>query len=448
VEFETMFARLARASVLLTSVCFFSIMSWSGVASGDWVQRYNGPANGEDLASAIAVDNAGNVYVTGYSDRASWGLDYATIKYDSNGNQEWVRRYFSGPPFGGGRLQMPATIAVDSVGNTYVTGSSGGGASGFDYATIKYDTNGNRKWVRRYNGPGNGDDYPRAIAVDKAGNVYVTGFSDGGATRADSATIKYDTNGNRKWVKRYDQGHGQDVANAIAVDKAGNVYVSGMSSSEFATIKYDTNGNQKWMEHYKPANGLAGASAIAVDRAGNVYVTGSSGRFASSDIVTDYATIKYDTNGNRKWVKQYNGPAYGNDIARAIAVDLTGNVYVTGSSAGRISGFDYATIKYDTNGKLRWLKRYNEGDFPSGIAVDRVGNVYVTGSSNDYASDYVTIKYDTNGEQKWVKRYDGPASGNDSASAISVDKAGNVYVTGSTDGGASGSDYATIKLSP
>jgi len=76
--------------------------------------------------------------------------------------------------------------------------------------------------------------------------------------------------------------------------------------------------------------------------------------------------------------------------------------------------------------------------------VDKAGNVYVTGSSNDY----VTVKYDTNGEQKWVKRYDGPANGNDSPSAMAVDKAGNVYVTGSSDGGASGSDYATIKLSP
>jgi WD40 repeat protein len=438
---ETTYAGLSRAKFLLTSVFLFCILGWSGVALGDWGQRYNGPANGEDLASAMAVDNAGNVYVTGYSDRASWGLDYATIKYDSNGNQEWVRRYFSGPPFGGGRLQIPATIAVDSVGNVYVTGSSGGGASGFDYATIKYDTNGNRKWVRRYNGPGNGDDYPRAIAVDKAGNVYVTGSSDGGTTRVDCATIKYDTNGNRKWLKRYDEGY---VPSGIAVDKSGSVYVAGMSSSEFATIKYDTNGDQKWMKHYKPANGLAGASAIAVDRAGNVYVTGCSGRFASGDIVTDYATIKYDTNGNRKWVKQYNGPAYGNDLARAIAVDMAGNVYVTGYSAGRISGLDYATIKYDTNGKLRWLKRYNDGDVPSAMAVDKAGNVYVTGSSNDY----VTVKYDTNGEQKWVKRYDGPANGNDSPSAMAVDKAGNVYVTGSSDGGASGSDYATIKLSP
>jgi sugar lactone lactonase YvrE len=443
-----MFARLSRANVLLTSLLFFCILGWSGVALGGWVQRYNGPANGEDFPCAMAVDMAGNVYVAGYSDRGTWGLDYATIKYDTNGNQEWVKRYYCGPPFGGGRLLIPIAIAVDNAGNAYVTGSSGGGASGFDYVTIKYDTNGNRKWVRRYNGPGNSDDYPHAIAVDKAGNVYVTGFSDGGTTRVDWATIKYDTNGNRKWVKRYDQGHGQDVARAIAVDKDGNVYVSGTTSGEFATIKYDTNGNQKWMAHYKPANGLAGASAIAVDRAGNVYVTGSSVRVASFNMVTDYATIKYDTNGNQKWVKQYNGPAYGNDSATAVVVDMAGSVYVTGYSAGRISDFDYATIKYETNGNQKWLKRYNEGYVPSGIAVDKSGNVYVTGSSNDYASDYVTIMYDTNGEQKWVKRYDGPAGGNDSASAIAVDKAGNVYVTGSSDGGASGSDYATIKLSP
>jgi len=259
------------------------------------------------------------------------------------------------------------------------------------------------KWVARYNGPAYGFDYAKAIAVDSSGNVYVTGTSKGSDTGNDYATIKYNTNGKQLWVKRY-------------------------------------NG---------PAKKEDSASAIAVDSSGNVYVTGGSEGSGTSD---DYATIKYNTNGKQLWVKTYNGPAYGNDFAGAIAVDSSGNVYVTGSSSNRLSGYensDYATIKYNTNGKQLWVKRYNRvavgWNWASAIAVDSSGNVYVTGASYGTSYDYATIKYDTNGKQLWVKTYNGPAKKEDSASAIAVDSSGNVYVTGYSYGLDGTGDYTTIK---
>src|SRR5207248_794868 len=129
----------------------------------------NGPGNNTDQANAIAVDSAGNVYVTGLSFGSATGFDYATVKYDTNGNQLWVQRY-NGP---GNNTDQANAIAVDSAGNVYVTGSSFGSGSSLDYATIKYDTNGNQEWLQRYNGPGNGSDAARAIAIDAASNVYV-----------------------------------------------------------------------------------------------------------------------------------------------------------------------------------------------------------------------------------------------------------------------------------
>src|SRR5207245_295507 len=104
----------------------------------EWVARYNGPGNYEDKATAIALDAAGNVYVTGGSWGSGTDFDYATIKYDSNGNQLWVARYNSG---NGG--DSATAIAVDGAGNVYVTGWSSGGSTLIDYATIKYDSNGN-----------------------------------------------------------------------------------------------------------------------------------------------------------------------------------------------------------------------------------------------------------------------------------------------------------------
>ena len=146
----------------------------------------NGPGN-RDIAKAIAVDRLGNVYVTGHSDGSGTATDYATIKYDSSGNQLWVSRY-NGPVNSGDGAKA---IALDSTGNVYVTGYSFGSGTYTDYATVKYDTDGNEVWAARYNGPGNHHDQAQAIAVDSSGNVYVTGDSMGSGTYFDYATIKY-----------------------------------------------------------------------------------------------------------------------------------------------------------------------------------------------------------------------------------------------------------------
>ena len=80
---------------------------------------------------------------------------------------------------------------MDGSGNVYVTGRSYGSGTDYDYATLKYDPDGNQLWIQRYNGPGNALDEATAIAVDGAGNVYVTGFGSGSGTDYDYATLKY-----------------------------------------------------------------------------------------------------------------------------------------------------------------------------------------------------------------------------------------------------------------
>jgi hypothetical protein len=410
-----------------------------------WVRRYTGPGGG-GVACDIFVDDAGYVYVTGWTNGIGTATDYTSIKYYPSGDTAWVRRYN-----GLGNVRDdPAGLSVDRFGNVYVTGESGGNGTGGDYLTIKYNASGDSLWTSRYNGTGNDRDVAEDITVDDSGYIYVTGESYGGYTSSwDYVTIKYYSNGAICWLQRYNY-HDYEQALAIAVDRSGNVYVTGYSGGsssymDYATIKYKSNGDTAWVRRYNgPGNNYDWAFALAVDDSGNVYVTGES--FAGLGTYSDYATIKYKPNGDTAWLRRYNGPASVEDAAMAITVDHSGNVYVTGQGGGIGTYGDYTTIKYYPNGDTAWVRSYggpgNYNDIALAIAGDDSGNVYVTGYGYDSltSNDYTTIKYDCNGNQIWLRKYDGSNGYNDFAYAIALDKSKNVYVTGG-----SLSDYATIK---
>jgi len=418
-----------------------------------WVARYNGPGNGIDEAYSIAVDGLGNVYVTGVSVGSGTYDDYCTIKYDSAGIQQWVARY-NGP---GNSGDYAYSIAVDGSGNVYVTGVSVGSGTSWDYCTIKYNSAGVQQWVARYDGPGNSGDYAYSNAVDGSGNVYVTGKSWGGyGIGYDYCTIKYNSSGGLQWVARYNgPGDSTDVAWSIALDGSGNVYVTGSSygsgtSFDYCTIKYNSSGIQQWVARYNgPGNNDDRANSIAVDGSGNVYVTGYS---IGSGANADYCTIKYNSAGIQQWVARYNGLGNWYDEAKSIALDGSGNVYMTGYSIGSGS-YDYCTIKYNSVGDTIWVRRYNGpgngNDYAYSIAIDGSGSVYVTGRSYGSGTDddYCTIKYNSSGVQQWVARYDGPGNSIDYAYSNAVDGSGNVYVTGYSTGSGTVHDYCTIKYS-
>ncbi|MGB8656473.1 MAG: SBBP repeat-containing protein [Candidatus Zixiibacteriota bacterium] len=371
-------------------------------SNGDtaWVRRYNGPGNIDDAAYGLSVDGSDNVYVTGASYGLGTSYDYATIRYFPNGDVAWVQRY-NGPA---NSDDDAIAIAVDDSSYVYVTGSSKVSETDWDYATIKYYPNGDTVWVRRYNGPGNSYDNASALAVDDSGYVYVTGYSEGSGTRYDYTTIKYTPGGDTVWVRRYNgPGNSDDYPNAIAIDGSKDVYVCGYSygdvtEDDYAVIKYYPNGDTAWVRRYNGLyNSTDNAYAMVLDHSDNIYVTGSS---YTGDDNTDYATIKYNSEGDSLWARLYEGPGNSDDVARAIAVDDSDNIYVTGGSYGGIgTDNDFATIKYHPNGDTAWIIRYNSpannSDAASAIAVDDSGNVYVTGTSYNALTytDYTTIKY-------------------------------------------------------
>ena len=239
------------------------------------------------------------------------------------------------------------------------------------------------------------------------------------------------------WVARYNgPGNGKDNAVALAIDGAGSAYVTGFSDGgggnyDFATIKYDGEGKQVWVARYDAdAHGADWARAVAVTADGNVVVTGSS---AGKDSGFDFATVKYDPAGNQLWVSRYDGPAHGDDRVTALAVDADGNVYVAGDSSGENDAAEAVTVKYGADGNLLWAARSGSpggGQSVAAIALDGEGNVYVTGRASREAgnTDYVAVKYDPTGKVLWTARRDWSA--HDDARYLAVDGAGNVYVAG------------------
>jgi len=378
-----------------------------------WVSRYNGPANKTDYAQAVVIDFEGNVIVSGHSSGKGTSLDATTIKYDGQGRQLWIARY-DGPAH---RDDYAYAIAADDGGNTYVSGYSFGKGTEHDFLILKYDPNGQLLWVARYNPPRNRDDICETIAIDAEGNVYVTGIDRTSKTSYDFATLKYSSDGQKVWMARFGgPGSNFDAAKAIAVDLDQNVYVAGFSYEgekqyDYVTIKYDSNGNQRWIAKYNgPARRVDEALDLIVDDTGNVYVTGKS---CGSGTGSDCATIKYDKDGHQIWVARYNGPENGADVAHSIALDSDMNVVVAGYSLGEETCRDYIMIKYAPDGRQLWASRYNGPaggiDEAKTLSLDSKGNIYVTGYSYGGESDfdYATLKYDSHGKLLWAARYCG-----------------------------------------
>jgi len=267
-----------------------------------WVKRYNG-SNSTDDAVSVAVSSDGKtVFVTGSSTGTTSFEDYATVGYNAaTGAQLWAERY-NGAALGS---RGANSVAASPNGKTvFVTGSSyAGSTTNYDYATVAYNAaTGAQLWVKRYTGPGSGDDQAYSVAASPDGTaVFVTGYSYGTtAGQVDYATVGYNAaTGAQLWVKLY----------------------AGLARGGIGTQ----------------------AHSVAVSPSGStVYVTGESG----NDSV--YATVAYTAaTGAQQWVKQYTGNGPSGSAAQAVAVSpTTGTVFVTGYSSGSFKGNDYATVAY------------------------------------------------------------------------------------------------------
>jgi len=396
----------------------------------EWLQVYDGPAHGLDNAKELVLDAAGNVYVTGFSQGNGTGKDYLTIKYSPSGQVLWMARY-DGPANGDDEANG---IAIDAAGDIYVTGGSTGTGSGLDYFTIKYDPiTGNEKWTQRYNGPGwhYFDDAGQDVAVDSAGDIIITGYSEGFGgppyRHHDCVTIKYGPDGDQIWENRYGESRNADEGYKIAFDPDGNIYIGGRTvpyNYDYLIIKLDSaSGVLQWKNSFDLGS-YDYFYGLAVDASG-AYLAGGSMTCevnCPAPYMHDFVTMKFDIiTGTLIWIDRYPNPGNGNQRARAITLDSESNVIVTGYPA---------TVKYNSSGQRQW--DYSYGTSFLAIDTDPNDNVFLTGVG-------FTVMADKNGNE--ISRISHPRIiGN----SMVVNSAGNIYVTGSR----SDSDFSTVKFSP
>jgi hypothetical protein len=381
-------------------------------------------------SNAIITDAQGNFYLAGSFQgtvdfdpssqvqalTAAGTYDGFVAKYAPSGNLVWVRHLASSS---GNELDVYG-VSVDAAGNVFVPGSFSGTAAiggtslsstaGYDGFVAKLDSSGTFLWAQTL-GSGNTDAYN--VALDGAGNIYVAGDVTGPATfggtsfgSANGLVAKLSSSGTVLWAKGVG-GSGSDYATSVAVDHSGNVYLMGnfqgtatigkttLTSAAGNTFlaRLDGSGTVKWAEVL--AGGHYGAE-LALDAAGNLYVAGGftgTAHFGSTTLTSaggiDAYVARLNSAGAVQWAHSFGGSGY--DYAYGLAVDGSGNVYLSGLFQGTAS-FGTATftatglyngylMELDSTGKVSWTKQL-AGDAVNAysLAVDGAGTLDVLGN--------------------------------------------------------------------
>ncbi len=408
-------------------------------------------------SDAIDFDPLGG---TGVILSTKGGDDGFISKMDPNGHLVWVKQIGNTGTSG---TEAVLAIALDDTGNVYVTGYFNGTAD-FDPGTgaadtffmtrtgtsnnndifvLKLDNNGNFVWAVSMGGTGN--ERGLAMDVDRAGNVYVAGAFNtpspgaffgtvdtlittrnaaGTSNSVDAFICRVNASGDISWVKQIG-GYGADALNGVVADDYGNVFITGgfVDTARFGdaytlignpgnnqdgyVARMDAaTGNFIWIHGIGGPEGGDRGEKIVTDNMGHIYITGAFRGTANFDPngsypltatpnkvvggqeVDDIFVAKWDTAGNFIWTNSWGGGTadYGQDLV----LDGIGNIYVVCDYGDTVDfgnfnlaslGNDVAILKLDTAGSLQWAGGVggNSFDHVYGVAADGLGNVYITG---------------------------------------------------------------------
>jgi len=327
--------------------------------------------------------------------------------------------------WGGPAQDFAEGVAVDLAGNIYITGYTYSiGEGDWDAFLVKYDSSGTRLWNTTWGG--SEYDHGNGVATDLEDNIYIVGAtSNFGAGNVDAFLVKYNASGTQLWNTTWGKSQ-NDYAYGLAVDQAGNVYISGITThtndpslAEQFVAKYYTNGTLQWSEVGLSYYNECG-NGIAIDSLGNIYITGTSEQPALYGDEQKVFLEKYTPSGTRLWFKFWDD--YNYQIGKALAVDSYDNIYTTGVSGGSLF-----LQKYNSSGTQLWNLTYSAYYCGCGISVDSMDKIYITGIKNIFTEGFL-IKCNSSGtkllDASWPNYY------NDNPIGTTVDSDDNIYIVG------------------
>ena len=341
---------------------------------------YNGPTSGPDIGNGIAVDNDGNVYVSGMASEDIW-----IRKYDSNGSEVWTQTY-NGPD---NRLDIGWGIAFDSVSNIYITG----------------------------------EEFPSSYPLSPDINLWIRGSN---------------TNGTPGFTQTWNIG-GLDGGYGLTVDGSGNIVVIGQTSDVFNAnlllLKFNDGGTLLGMQSFDYGRSDEGRDIAADNLSGDYFGIGA------INTVTEGKNIivgRYGMDLSLIRDTFYNGPSNGDDEGGGIAVDdITGNVFIVGTVSSPDEGRNIFVASFDDNlsllpDPLIYNGGSNGDDYGNGIIGENNG-IYITGSefTTGEDSNALTMRLNRELQPICIQTNNGPSSSSDGGRDIAIDSTGaNIYVTG------------------
>lgn len=409
----------------------------------DWVRVAGSSISAQGTVIETDADGTSVVGGTFYNNMSldstslfSNGRDIFVTKIGPDNQRAWAKR------IGGNADEFIYDLKTDRSGNIYCAGSfaykitlgtqSLMAAGQQDALIVKLNADGEPIWMRSAGGMNS--DFATAIVPDGKGNVYVAGYFHDTLDCHDAKVVawgaglmtmflaKYDADGKCLWVKRLGASNYQSQYEGVGldVDESGNPIIAGnvhgdaeLDTSHFTArgvsdlfvAKFTPAGKLIWKRTAGAPTGVVTARGVRSGPKGSIYVCGyvtNSAQFDERTVITsplgfsDLYVAKFDREGRFDWVRQ--GTGRGSKAAESIALDASGNCYITGSFTDTL-GFGPVTFSsdgrqvfyaasYTPGGEFRWARTAGRGGlvFSKAIGVDAVGNAYVTGSYNDTVS--------------------------------------------------------------
>jgi len=314
-------------------------------------------------------------------------------------------------------------------------------------------------WEQRFDGLGNGYDLALEMDIGPLDTVSVVGIEAGADGFEKFTTITYLADGTEDWVSRYESSFPGNIRAwgfAVRVADDGSVYAAGDAINlagglDYALLKYDATGTLVWERLFDGLYGLAdGVWDMTLGPNDEPYLSGIS----ETGTGFEYCVVKYNSSGDFQWEGRYGGTT-GYHYGQFIEVDQAGNAFVAGSSTNSAGYFDWATVRFDTNGVQQWARRYGVpvyyfGDHTAnGLVLDDQGGVYVCGNAWNWlpeGQNAVLVKYDVAGNELWTHDHNGAASGDDAWFGVHVDAANQVLVAGTSVNTGTGLDLVLAKF--